>query len=198
MLTVALTGNIASGKSTVAQYFSELGAPIIDTDQLAREAVLPESHALEKIVARFGSDILLAEGTLNRKALREKIFSSREDRLWLEKLLHPIIREKAQQLLVSLNTPYAIYIVPLLAGREPNAFIQRVLLVDLPIELQHSRAFTRDKLTAEMFEKILQAQASRDELLRIADDIIVNDKNFDHLKSQVLALHEKYLALAGE
>ncbi|MCD6048197.1 MAG: coaE [Gammaproteobacteria bacterium] len=196
MFTIALTGNIGSGKTTVANLFAELGVPIIDTDQLSREAVLPSSEALKQIIARFGEKVLLPDGALDRKALREIIFNAPSERIWLESLLHPIIIHAAEQKLQALTAPYAIYVVPLLIGRNnPRSFIQRILVVDVPPEIQAARVLQRDQVTENILKKILAAQASRDELLRLADDIIVNDKNLEDLKMQVLNLHHKYLAL---
>jgi dephospho-CoA kinase len=196
MFTIALTGNIGSGKTTVANLFAELGIPIIDSDQLSREAVLPGSDALKQITARFGKDILLQDGTLNRKALREIIFNAPNERIWLEGLLHPLIIQTTEQILDKLTAPYAIYVVPLLIGRNnPRPFIQRILVVDIPPEIQATRVLQRDQITDEALKKILVAQASRDELLRLADDVIVNDKSLENLKVQVLNLHHKYLSL---
>lgn len=195
MLTIALTGNIGSGKTTVANLFAECGAPIVDTDQLSREAVLPGSEALSKIVARFGDSILLPSGELNRQQLRGVIFDAPNERVWLENVLHPIIRQKAKDILEKLNTPYALYVVPLLLDREPTSFIQRILVVDTPLELQRTRVLGRDQISEESLQKILVAQTSREKLLAAADDIIVNDHSLEHLKTQVIQLHQFYLSM---
>ena len=196
MLTIALTGNIGSGKSTVAELFAAQAVPVVDTDLLAREAVLPGTEALAKIVAHFGQGILFQDGQLNRNEVKEKIFSFPEEKLWLENLLHPLILERAKAQLSTLTAAYAIYVVPLLVGREPTDFIQRILVVDAPPELQAQRVITRDQIPPTTFAAILATQANRDALLLAADDIIVNDASLESLKQQVLILHKKYLSLS--
>lgn len=199
MLVVGLTGGIGSGKTTVAELFQQLAnIPTIDTDQLAREAVLPGSEALAKITEYFGSGILLHDGSLDRKQLRLKIFSDARQRIWLENLLHPIIRNLMAEKLHALNAPYSLVQIPLLVEREPNPLIQRILLVDTSAQIQEQRVQLRDHLDNKTIEAIMATQAQRDALLRAADDVIVNDSSLDDLKEQVLKLNQNYLQLCAK
>lgn len=196
MLTIGLTGGIGSGKSTVAKYFSELGIEIIDTDELAREVVQPGTEALNKIIEKFGAGILDKEQHLDRKKLRNIIFKDVEARQWLEQLLHPLIRQCMRERIAHVKSPYCVAVIPLLVETKPNKSIHRVLVVDSPENLQISRVQQRDKLTSAQVNAILKAQASRDQRLSAADDVIHNDGNLNHLKQQVTQLHQRYLKLS--
>ncbi len=198
MLVIGLTGGIGAGKSTIAGIFRAQGIPIIDTDEIAREVVAPGQPALEQIAQHFGSHMLLPDGSLNRKTLGEHIFKNALARNWLEYLLHPLIRDEATKRINALNTPYCIVMIPLLAETKPNPIIQRVLVVDSPEDLQITRAMKRDHISAEHVRHIMQSQASREKRLNVADDVIINDSDVEHLQQQVLALHKKYLALANK
>jgi dephospho-CoA kinase len=195
MLVVGLTGGIGSGKSTVADFFSQLDVPIIDSDQLARDSVLPGTEALKNITEHFGQTILLKNGELDRKQLREKIFASKQERQWLENLLHPIIRQLMAKRLATIEAKYCIVQIPLLVNQEANPLIQRILLVDSDQILQQQRVQKRDQLEPKMIQAIIASQANREELLDAADDRISNNGSLDDLKQQVLTLHQKYAAL---
>lgn len=195
MLVIGLTGGIGSGKTTVANFFAALGVPVIDTDQLARDVVVPNSPALIKIIARHGPDILLPDKSLNRQKLREIIFKDASERQWLEQLLHPLIRKAMQEKITALTEPYCIVVIPLLAETAPNELIDRVLVVDAPEKEQLLRTQQRDQLSHEAVKAIIQAQAHREKRLAIADDIIMNNGDLAHLQRQVAELHYKYLQL---
>jgi len=198
MFVVALTGNIGTGKTTVAGLFEALGIPHVDSDKIARELVQPGTPALAKIITHFGEKFLLPNGQLDRTQLRHYIFNHPEARTWLENLLHPAIAKKARAQLEALSTPYALYVIPLLIGREAcnHSLIDRVLVVDTPVALQKERTLQRDGITETLFDAILATQPSHQQLQQAADDVLVNDNHVDHLKAQVQKLHEKYLTLS--
>ena len=193
---VALTGGIASGKSTVADLFADLGVPVIDTDLIARQVVAPGQPALEEIVARFGPGVLDAEGGLDRRRMRERIFSDPEARRGLEAILHPAIRAEMERQSAAAGGAYQLLVIPLLAEGGRRDHVDRVLLVDVPEELQLERLAGRDRVTAAQARASLEAQATRAQRLEIADDVISNTGPVDELRSKVAALHRKYLALA--
>ena len=196
MLKVGLTGGIGSGKSTAAKFFANLGVTVIDLDQISRELVEPGTPALEQITERFGSVILQKNGGLNRGKLGEIVFSNKEDKEWLEKLLHPKIRERQQALIDSATDPYVLIEIPLLAENQLQKTVDRVLVVDVEEQTQVSRAAKRDNRSQTEIAAILNAQASREDRLQIADDVINNDGDTDELQNQVDHLHERYLQLA--
>ena len=193
---VALTGGIASGKSTVADLFADLGVPVIDTDLIARQVVAPGQPALEEIVARFGPGVLDAEGGLDRRRMRERIFADPEARRGLEAILHPAIRAEMERQSAAAGGAYQLLVIPLLAEGGRRDHVDRVLLVDVPEELQLERLAGRDRVTADQARASLEAQATRAQRLEIADDVISNTGPVDELRSKVAALHRKYLALA--
>jgi dephospho-CoA kinase len=194
---VGLTGGIASGKTTVANLFGALGVPIIDTDLLAREVVAPGSPLLERIAERYGAGILAADGGLNRRALREKVFSNAAERRWLEELTHPAIRELTDARAAAAAGPYVIVAIPLLVETRGQERFSRVLVVDCDPQLQLARLQARDGLTRAAAEKMLAAQASRAERLSAADDVIHNDGDIARLRDQVETLHRGYVAAAS-
>lgn len=196
MLRIGLTGGIGSGKSLVANLFSELGVPVIDTDQLAREVVSPNSPGLKKVLAHFGESILLADGSLNRNKLKERIFNNPEERLWLEKTLHPLIRALADKKIQKLNNSYCILVIPLLAENWPHPLVDRVLVIDIPEEMQIKYVTARDNCSPELVKKVMKSQASREDRLAIADDVILNNKDIQHLKDEVTKLHKQYTRLS--
>ena len=198
MYVIGLTGGIASGKSTVATIFEKKGIAVIDTDHLARQQTEIGKEALQKIASHFGKNILLPDGSLNRKLLRAIIFSDNTQRLWLEQLLHPLIRAEMQQQIQLAHSPYAIAVIPLLFETNPNPLINRILLVDSTEELQLQRAQFRDGLSLEEAQAILLAQAKREHRLANATDIIYNTGSLDHLKDEVEKLHQLYLSLASQ
>jgi dephospho-CoA kinase len=195
MYIVGLTGGIGSGKTTVAQQFETHGVTVIDADQIAHQLSQPGEAGYQAMLDLFGTDILQANGYINRKQLREKVFSSDALRADLEAALHPLIRQTMMQQAQQAATPYCILSIPLLT--ESNNFdgINRVLVVDCPEALQRQRATKRDNSSTEQIEHIMAAQNSREERLSYADDVIVNDSDLEHIEKEVAALHQLYLKL---
>ncbi len=197
MLKIGLTGGIASGKTAVSNCFSRLGVPVIDTDIISRELVEPGRPALEQIAARLGREFIAPDGSLDRPALRRHIFSHPEARAILEGILHPAIRQEVERRLAETgNAPYALVVIPLLVEKRLQDMVDRVLLVDVPEALQVQRVCQRDDISPDEAEKILLAQASRQERLHAADEVIDNSFDLPALDARVEALHEYYLSLA--
>jgi dephospho-CoA kinase len=196
MFRIALTGGIASGKSAVATLFEARGVPVVDSDVIAREIVAPGTPALEAIRVRFGDAVLLPDGSLDRRALREQVFADPAARRDLEAITHPAIRERMQAWSRTAAGPYQIHMIPLLAEGGGRRDFNRVLVVDCPEELQIQRVMQRDGVDANSARNVLAAQASRAERLAIADDVIVNDGDRDKLSQDVDALHRRYLQLS--
>lgn len=196
-LRIALTGGIASGKSAVAEKFAELGVPIIDTDVLARGVVAPGMPGLAQVVAHFGQDVLAADGSLDRRRLRERIFRDAAARKFLEGVLHPLIRDEQERLAQQLGGAYQIHVVPLLVENGLQSNYDRVLVVDCPAETQLQRLMDRDGSTLEDARRILAAQATREQRLKAADDVIENTGSLATLGERVQQLHRDYTALAG-
>lgn len=197
MLTIGLTGGIGSGKSTVANFFSQLGITIIDSDQIARDVVLPGTPALQTIVTHFGKQILDDHGALDRQKLRELIFQHPEERRWLEKLLHPQIREKMRAAVQQAQSSYCVLVIPLLIETQPNPLVNRILVIDSPEDLQIKRTQQRDRLDETQIQAIMQSQATREQRLAAADDVIHNKGDLKQLEIQVQKLHQRYLQLAA-
>jgi len=194
---LGLTGGIGSGKSAAAQCFVDLGVHLVDADNAARWVVEPGRPALAQIAEHFGAGVLQADGTLNRSALRELIFKDPQQRVWLEGLLHPLIREEIRQYLARAESAYAILVSPLLLETSQHQMVQRVLVIDVPESVQIERTVLRDRTNEEQVRAILKAQASREERLSRADDVIVNDRDPAWLKSEVERRHHFYLTLRG-
>lgn len=195
-LVVGVTGGIGSGKSTVCAAFERHGIPTIDTDQVAREVVMPGTDGLAAVVAEFGPGVLAADGTLDRPALRRIVFADPERRVVLEALLHPRIRARVREHLAAVATPYCLVGIPLLTERSGHGYLDRVLVVDCPEEIQIARVMSRDKLTASEVAAIMGSQASRQERLAIADDVVTNTSDLTAIHAQVDILHDRYLELA--
>lgn len=195
---VALGGGIASGKSAVSAAFAALGITIVDTDQGARAVVALGTAGLTAVTTEFGPDILAADGTLDRRRLRDIVFRDTDARRRLEAILHPLIRNWSRDSAAAATTAYVIVAVPLLAETWPAyAWVNRVLIVDAPEALQTSRLMARDGLDAAAAARMLATQASRAERLALADDIIVNDAAPESLTAVVGTLHARYLRLAA-
>jgi len=193
---IGLTGGIASGKSAVADLFSKLGVPIIDTDVIAREVVQPGQPALDEIRSRFGEHMIDAAGNLDRAALREAIFSDDQARLDLEAILHPRIGAETRRQAEAAEGAYQVIVVPLLTSSPLIRFVDRVLVVDCDEATQLQRLLARDSESIDQARRILAAQASREDRLRIADDVIDNDRGLRDLRRAVTALDREYRRLA--
>ena len=199
MLKIGLTGGIASGKTAVSDHFSRLGVPVIDTDIISRELVEPGKPALQQIESRLGKKFIRHDGSLDRQKLREHIFSHPEARSSLEGILHPAIRQEVSRRLDAIHSaPYAIVVIPLLVENELQGMVDRVLLIDIAEDLQIQRVCLRDNITEKQAQQILAAQASREQRLASADDIIENSKDLNTLLARVENLHKRYLSLVSE
>jgi dephospho-CoA kinase len=192
---LGLTGGIGSGKSAAAQHFIDLGVHTVDADHAARWVVEPDRPALAQIAAHFGAGILQADGQLDRGALRTQIFQNPEERRWLEALLHPLIRQEIISNLAKAESHYAILISPLLIESGQHLLTQRILVVDAPEQLQLERTMQRDQVNEGQVQAILKAQACREERLRHADDVLLNDRDINWLQAEVERLHRFYLTL---
>ena len=190
---VGLTGGIGSGKSAVTREFERLGVPIVDADIVAREVVMPGTPGLLEIIDTFGTDVLAPDGTLDRAALRDIVFADPDAKLRLESILHPKIRTRIAAKLDEVTAPYVILCVPLLVERRGYESIDRILVVDCDEKVQIERVMARDGLTRPQVEAIMQTQASRQERLAKADDIIDNSGDLASLSEPVASLHEQYI-----
>ncbi|AJW28975.1 dephospho-CoA kinase [Chania multitudinisentens RB-25] len=193
---VALTGGIGSGKSTIADSFARFGVTIVDADVIARQVVEPETSALAAIAAHFGTKILLPDGSLNRSALRQRIFSHPDEKTWLNQLLHPLIHQETQRQLAKADSPYALWVVPLLVENNLQDRANRVLVVDVDHETQLVRTMTRDGISRQQAQDILSTQATREQRQAVADDIIDNSGTAQAIEPYVTTLHRRYLELA--
>ena len=198
MFVVGLTGGIGSGKSTVADLFAARGVEVIDADIVAREVVMPGSAALGVIRERFGADVLNDDGSLDRRRLRERVFADPAERQWLERLLHPQVGERIRELLASSSAPYCLLVAPLLLEGSLSELVDRVLVVDIPEELQLKRTIARDGSSRDTITAIMAAQLSRRERLARADDVVDNSGDRAALVDKVGQLHETYCRLAGK
>lgn len=195
-LRIGLTGGVGSGKSTVANLFSALGAPVIDTDAIAHDLVEPGQPALARIVAEFGETILNAGGRLDRQRLSRQVFQHAGDRRRLEGILHPLIRKEVQRQLAETVAPYCLLVVPLLIEAGFTDLVDRILVVDAEESEQIRRTKHRSKLSEGEIRNILAAQTNRQERLDAADDVIRNTRDLKHLEAEVAHLHAHYLSLA--
>lgn len=193
---VALTGGIASGKTTVANLFAKLGVPVIDTDVIAREVVEPGQPALAAVVEAFGRDVLGDDGRIDRRRMRERIFADPAARQRLEAILHPAIRNEMERQSREAGGAYQVLVIPLFAEGKRRDHVDRVLLVDVPEEMQIERLTWRDGVTREQAQASLNAQATRAERLAMADDIVRNTGRVDDLREKVAELDAKYRRLA--
>lgn len=197
MLKIGLTGGIGSGKSSVAEYFASMGVAVIDTDQIAHQLVEPGQEALKTITEHFGPAMLDPDGRLNRARLAAEVFSDPTQRVALEAILHPRIRNAMQNRLKQLDAPYCVLVIPLLLESGWQSEVDRILLVDIAEEEQIRRVQARDDRASSEIEAIIRVQCSRAERLRAADDVIDNSSSKASLRAQVQQLHKKYLALAS-
>jgi dephospho-CoA kinase len=194
---VALTGGIGSGKSAVSDLFSRHGATVIDADDIAHALTAPDGRALPAIVERFGEDMLDRAMRLNRAALRERVFTDPHAKRDLEAILHPLIRSRMIGELESCTAPYAVLAIPLLVETGQTELADRVLVVDAPEPVRIQRVCRRSGLTPEEVVRIIDTQATVEERLAVADDIIDNSGDLTELATQVARLHERYLSLAS-
>jgi len=198
MLRVGLTGGIASGKSEAARQFAALGVPVLDADVIGRELVAPGAPLLDAILASFGDELRLPDGSLDRASLGKRVFANPAERHRLEALTHPAIRDEMLTRAAKLDAPYVILMVPLLVETNMAGLVDRVLVIDVPEQLQQQRIMHRDGHDAARVAQILAAQADRATRLAAADDVIVNDQGLPELRQAVCEWHQRYLALAAD
>jgi len=195
-LIIGLTGGIGSGKTAVSDRFASLGIVIVDADLASRAVVEPGSPALQSIEEHFGGEVIARDGSLDRPALGRLVFENEAERVWLEKLTHPLINAHLAEQLASADSPYAILAHPLLVETSRTRVCDRVLVVDVPKALQMERTLARDDRSQSQVKAIIEAQATREQRLAAADDVIVNDQDLAHLDAEVERLHQRYLELA--
>ena len=197
-LVVGLTGGIGSGKSAAADEFARLGATVVDTDAISHELTGPGGAAIAELNRQFGSAFIDAGGAMNRKRMRDLVFSDPEEKQRLEALLHPMIRAESARRIAAAKGPYAVHVVPLLIeSPDHRARVGRVLVVDCPEDLQISRVRQRSGLPEQEIRRILATQIQRDKRLASADDVIDNSGPISAMQQQVHKLHETYLKLAA-
>ncbi|GAG55844.1 unnamed protein product, partial [marine sediment metagenome] len=191
-------GGIGAGKTTVSKLFKQLGAPVIDCDEIAHHITEPNTPLHKTIIDRFGKSILMHDGRLDRKKLRLIIFSNDKEKKWLENLLHPVIMTTLQDKIARLNAPYCLLVIPLLTESVSKFhFLHRICVIDTPEEIQIERTKKRDDTSASVVKKIIASQASRKQRRDIADDLLYNEGDLTSLKTQVEALHNKYLGTSA-
>ncbi|MCE3000577.1 MAG: dephospho-CoA kinase [Betaproteobacteria bacterium] len=194
---IGVTGGIGSGKSSAANLFAELGAAVVDTDEIARHLTARDGDAVGTIAKAFGDAVIAPDGSLNRAAMRELVFADTGRRRQLEAILHPMIRAEARRRVLSATTPYVLLLVPLLLeNKSYTSIVQRVLVVDCDEAAQIERTVRRSQLSEESVRAIMAAQLPREKRVEQADDVIDNNGDLEQLRSQVTALHQRYLELA--
>jgi len=197
-LIIGLTGGIASGKTTVSNQFIEYGVDVVDADIVAREIVAPGSFALQEISSKFGYHVLLPNGELNRRTLRDIIFNDESDKKWLNELLHPLIRQEITTQLAHCTSDYCLLVAPLLIENNMLSLVNRVLVVDVDEQTQIQRTMTRDKCSNAQANAIVASQISRSKRLNAADDVIKNTGMINRLTNDVKTLHDKYTKIAKD
>ena len=197
MLKVGLTGGVGCGKSTVASLFAEKGVPVLDADQIAHAMVEPGQSGFTAIIAEFGEN-LLENGRINRNRLRDRVFANAGDRRTLESIIHPLVYQALHDQAECLVTPYCLFAIPLLIETGRQNFVDRILVVDCLPDQQFRRVKRRDGLDVTSIERIMRVQATREEKLAAANDVIENTGRIEQLQEQVEKLHQAYLAMAHE
>ena len=192
---VGVAGGIGSGKTAVSDRFAELGIVVVDADVASRDVVRPGEPGLAAIAERYGGAVINGDGELNRAALRERIFRDPDERRWVERLLHPAINRLIAERLAAATSPYAMLVNPLMRARDHRA--HRILVVDVPEDVQVARTTARDSVDETQARAIIASQLPRQERLAFADDVILNDGELADLDSAVKNLHARYLELAN-
>ena len=197
-MLVGITGGIGSGKSAVGNFFIELGIDVVDADDLARAAIAEGTQGCELIIKRFGNDILDHSQQIDRKKLRKVIFGNPEEKQFVESIIHPEVAKAMTEFVKNAQSPYKMIIVPLLFETDSQKMYDRVLFIDTLEELQIKRASARDGVDEANIKSIIGNQLPRNEKLKLADDIIVNNAGLDKLKKSVSQTHDFYLSLCNE
>ena len=197
VLTIALTGGIGSGKTSIASIFKSLGVPIIDSDTISKEIILPGKPCFKDIVNEFGEEILTNKGTIDRYKLRDIIFNNDKARIKLENIIHPVVFKNIDTEISLINYPYCLVIIPLLIETKSTERFDRILVIDALESLQFERIVKRDDISPILIKKIIKTQAKRKERLRYANDIIVNNDTIMNFNKSINTLHKKYLGLSN-
>ena len=194
-LKIGLTGGIGSGKSAACEIFSELGVPVIDADNITHSLVKPGMLAFKEIIKMFGNEVISSDGTLDRKIIRDTIFTNKIDRKKLEDILHPAVYREISVQVENINSKYCIISIPLLLETDASKTVDRILVIDVPRELQLKRALNRDKTNKSDIDAIIDSQISRKDRLSAADDIVDNKGDIDNLRKRIRDLHEFYSSI---
>jgi len=195
MLIIGLTGGIGSGKSVASDKFASLGITVVDADVASRTVVEPGKPALQEIESHFGSEIITEDGQLDRAKLREIIASDAKERKWLESVLHPRIAEQVAKEISESTSPYTLFVAPLLLETNSQEMCARVVVVDVPNDVQVERTAKRDKVPIDQVEQMVSAQMEREKRLEKADDVLLNTGTIEELEKKVEQLHKKYLQM---
>jgi dephospho-CoA kinase len=198
MLRIGLTGGIGSGKSSAAAMFARRGVPVIDADEIAKQLVAPGQPAYERIIQRFGKEIVDSDGFIDRGRLRRHVFDDPASRRELEAILHPRVHQEIQRQLRALRAPYCVIVIPLLFEANQQDLVDRIVVIDAAEDTQVQRVAARSSLAEDEIRKIIAAQIGRNVRLRQAHDVITNDGGLEQLEERVNALHTRYLDLARE
>ena len=194
-MIVGLTGGIGSGKSAAANFFVELGVDLIDADDLAKNVLNKNSKGYELFINEFGEQYLDNDKNIDRDLLRKTIFNDSNKKNKLENIIHPQVRFGIEEFIKSSKSDYCIVVVPLIYETRSSSYYDRILVIDCDEEIQINRSAIRDNKENKEIKKIISKQASREERLSIADDVILNNRNLDSLKDEVIKLHEKYIKM---
>lgn len=197
MYYIAMTGGIGSGKSTVSDRFANKGIDIIDADIIAHQLTQPGNDIYQKIINHFGKSILQPDLTLDRQRLRKIIFNNPDKKKWLEALTHPAIRNAIDQQRQEATSTYCIIVIPLLTDTTHYPYINRICVIETDPNIQIERASLRDQNNPALIQKIIDSQADQVKRRQIADDLIDNNQDLNHLHQQVDQLHQRYLQLSG-
>ncbi|MDJ0881269.1 MAG: dephospho-CoA kinase [Gammaproteobacteria bacterium] len=195
MFRVGLTGGIASGKSTVSQYFKELGIKVIDTDEISRHLMEPGQYAYQQTVKHFGDYILKPDKSLNRERLREQVFNHPAEKKWLEEMIHPLIKQEAEKALGTVQSDYALLVVPLMYESGFDQLVDHVIAIDCPASVQKKRLMERDHISEPLAEKMIHSQMRNDRRHALANTVLYNGENKD-LKVKIRLLHHHLKRLA--
>lgn len=195
---VGLTGGVASGKTTVSDRFAELGIDVIDADLIARALLEQDSGCYNDVVGLFGQQVLLDNNEINRRWLRDRIFSDAEAKRALESIIHPAVRLAIVKATKNCTSDYCIVSIPLLIEANMQTLVDRILVVDLPPEQQLDRLMRRDKINLKQAQAMLAGQSSRSQRMSFADDIIDNVHPISALDEQIRTLHENYLRMSKD
>ena len=196
-MIIGLTGGIGSGKSAAADFFIDLGIEVIDADELSKKALSKNSYGYTLFLKEFGQKYLNTDMEVNRESLRNEIFFDKSKKETLEKIIHPIVSNKILEFINNFKSPYCIVMVPLIFETNSSNNYDRVLVIDCDIETQIQRSSTRDKQTKKQIEQIILKQATRNQRLSIANDVILNNSSLSHLKNEVSKIHKKYMEISN-